>query len=398
MDKFDKREHFSSRYKPPLSKRQVARANTGSLADENAYLKATINEMIESARYNQQTQEKFYALELYFLEANSYELLIRRILTDLKRQLKLTQVELFLLDPQQETQQLIGEIYGKLNYRNLFYTDSIGSIKSVYAGDIQLILSNEGNDIAKLGPGMSQSVALLPLRRGNHIIGSLHLGSRDPERFHPGLGGEFLLHLGTVISVCIESSINQERYKHLSLVDLLTRAKNRRFFFQALATEIARSRRSKKPLSCLFIDIDHFKAVNDLHGHLTGDRALRSVADSVVPLLRQSDVLARFGGEEFTVLLPDCDLSHAEEIAERIRDKISRVDIANDKQERFRLTVSIGVSYWQEGQQGFADSEAIQNHLISQADKGVYLAKEEGRNCVRIVEGLAIDSDTIPEP
>jgi len=387
MDKFDKQEHFSPRYKPPLSKRRAARAHAGSLADENSHLKATIKELIDSARYNQQTQDRFYALELYFLEANSYELLIRRILTDLKRQLKLSQVELFLLDPQRETQQLITEIYGQLNYKHLSYLDSVSAIKTIYAGDIQLILSNEQHDIDKLGPGMSQSVALLPLRRGNHIIGSLHLGSRDQQRFHPGLGGEFLLHLGTIISVCIESSINQERYKHLSLVDLLTRAKNRRFFFQALATEIARSKRSKKPLSCLFIDIDHFKLVNDNHGHLTGDRALRCVADSIVPLLRQSDVLARFGGEEFTVLLPDCDLNHAEEIAERIRDKISHVNIANDKNQDFQLTVSIGVSYWQEGQQGFADSEAIQTHLISQADKGVYQAKEDGRNCVRIVGG-----------
>ena len=390
MDKFDKQENFSSRYKPPLSKRRAARAHAGSLADENSHLKATIKELIDSARYNQQTQDRFYALELYFLEANSYELLIRRILTDLKRQLKLSQVELFLLDPQRETQQLITEIYGQLNYKHLSYLDSVSAIKTIYAGDIQLILSNEQHDIDKLGPGMSQSVALLPLRRGNHIIGSLHLGSRDQQRFHPGLGGEFLLHLGTIISVCIESSINQERYKHLSLVDLLTRAKNRRFFFQALATEIARSKRSKKPLSCLFIDIDHFKLVNDNHGHLTGDRALRCVADSIVPLLRQSDVLARFGGEEFTVLLPDCDLSHAEEIAERIRDKISQVSIANDKNQNFQLTVSIGVSYWQEGQQGFADSEAIQTYLISQADKGVYQAKEDGRNCVRIVGGNTV--------
>ncbi|MBL4781826.1 MAG: sensor domain-containing diguanylate cyclase [Porticoccaceae bacterium] len=386
MDKYDKQEHFSSRYKPPLSKRRGARAASDSLADENNQLKATINELIDSARYNQQTQEKFYALELYFLEANSYELLIRRILTDLKRQLKLTQVELFLLDPQQETQQLISEIYGKLNYSNLSYTDSISSIKTIYAGDIQLILSNSQNDIDKLGAGMSQSVALLPLRRGNHVIGSLHLGSRDRQRFHSGLGGDFLLHLGTIISVCIESSINQERYKHLSLVDMLTRAKNRRFFFQALATEIARCKRSKKPLACLFIDIDHFKAVNDTHGHLCGDRALRCVADTIMPLLRQSDVLARFGGEEFTVLLPDCDLNHAKEIAERIRDSIAQGTITNDKSQDFQLTVSIGVSYWQEQQRGFGDSEAIQNHLISQADKGVYRAKEDGRNCVRIVE------------
>ena len=92
MDKFDKREHFASRHQSPLSKRQTTRAYTGSLADENSQLKATIKELIDSARYNQQTQDRFYALELYFLEANSYELLIRRILTDLKRQLKLTQV------------------------------------------------------------------------------------------------------------------------------------------------------------------------------------------------------------------------------------------------------------------------------------------------------------------
>ena len=396
MDKYDKQEHFSSRYKAPLAKRRGARAAGDSLADENNHLKATIRDLLNSARYNQQTQEKFYALELYFLEANSYELLIRRILIDLKRQLKLSQVELFLLDPQQETQQLIAEIYGQRNDKNLFYINSISTIKAIYAGAIQLILSNEPDDIAKLRPGMSQSVALLPLRRGNHIIGSLHLGSRDPERFHPGLGGEFLLHLGTIISVCIESSINQERYKHLSLVDLLTRAKNRRFFFQALATEIARSKRSKKPLSCLFIDIDHFKRVNDTHGHLTGDRALRNVADSIVPLLRQSDVLARFGGEEFTVLLPDCDLSHAEEIAERIRVKISQLNIANEKRQSFQLTVSIGVSYWQEDQQGLSDSEAIQTHLIGQADKGVYQAKEDGRNCVRVVIEKPADTDIAP--
>ncbi len=385
MDKFDKQKHFSSRYKPPLSKQRVAGADTGPLADENTHLKAVIKKLLDSAHYNQQTQDRFYALELYFLEAHSYELLIRRILTDLKRQLKLSQIELILLDPYQEIQQLIAEIYGQLNYKNLSYVDSLSAIKNIYAGDVQLILSNQKHDIDKLGPSMNQSVALLPLRRGNHIVGSLHLGSRDQQRFHPELGGEFLLHLGTIISVSIENSINQERYKHLSLVDLLTRAKNRRFFFQALSTEIARSKRSKKPLSCLFIDIDHFKAVNDTHGHLTGDRALRCVADSVVPLLRQSDVLARFGGEEFTVLLPDCDLSHAEEIAERIRDKISHVSISNDNNQSFQLTVSIGVSYWQEGLQGISGREAIQNHLISQADKGVYQAKEDGRNCVRII-------------
>ncbi len=384
MDKFDRQGHLSGQIGSTQPKRPGAASYEGSLAEENRQLKDNINTLLDSARHNQQTQDRFYALELYFLESNSFELLIRRILIDLKRQLKLTQVELFLVDPQQEIRKLISEIYGDLTYTNLFYTDSIRSIKDIYSDVIQLTLSNDQEDINKLGPGMSQSVALLPLRRGNHIIGSLHLGSRDHQRFHPGLAGDFLLHLGSIISVCIENSINQERYKHSSLVDLLTHAKNRRYFFQALATEIARSSRSKKTLSCLFIDIDHFKSVNDNYGHLTGDRALRSVADAIAPLLRQSDVLARFGGEEFTVLLPDCDLTHAKEIAERIREKISRVDIEHDGKQNFRLTVSIGVSHWQTKQDDLSDTDSIQNHLINQADMGVYQAKNDGRNCVRV--------------
>jgi len=84
--------------------------------------------------------------------------------------------------------------------------------------------------------------------------------------------------------------------------------------------------------------------------------------------------------------LPDCDLRQAKEIAERIRDKVSLMHIANDRDQTFQLTVSIGVSHWQQNQRHVDDNETLQNHLISQADKGVYQAKKDGRNCVRVVE------------
>ena len=362
--------------------------NTGasSLQSENTQLKQTLSELLSSASKNQQTQEKFYELELYFLESRTYESLIKRILEDLRVKLRLTQVELVLIDPENEIRHLVEEIYGELDYVNLKYVDDFLSVKPYYQGAIRLELTQQAERIEKLfvnQPKLCKSMAQLPLTRGNQIIGSLHLGSRDVNRFHKGLATNFLQHLSSIISVCIENSINQEKYIHLSLVDMLTRAKNRRYFFQSLAKEIARASRSFAPISCLFIDIDHFKKINDIHGHLVGDRALRIVSEAIIPQLRKSDTLARFGGEEFTVLLPDCDEAHAHEIAERIRHKISAIKVENTLHETFQLTISIGISNWEPSEQQFDNADAIQNYLINTADEGVYLAKKEGRNCVR---------------
>lgn len=390
MSKFDKPAYLRKSQPAVVSEQSTASDDYfDQYAEENLRLKQTLREFIDSANHNQQTQEKFYELELYFLESDSYESLLKRILVDLKQKLRLTQVELILIDPAQEIRQLIVEIYGDIDYPNLFYNDSVEIINDIYSDPVRITLSQKPTLINKLffdTQKKSQSVALLPLTRGAQVIGSLHLGSQDKNRFHSGLASSFLQHLGSVISVCIENSLNQERFKHLSLVDLLTRARNRRYFFQVLAREIARSSRSQRPLSCLFIDIDHFKQVNDIRGHLVGDRALRTVAKTIQPLLRQSDVLARFGGEEFTVLLPDSELKQAAIIAERIRTKVETTAIKDDKNQSFQVTVSIGVSNWQPASAERCNNpDIIQNYLIQQADKGVYKAKEDGRNCVRVV-------------
>lgn len=357
------------------------------LANENKRLKETLNQLVDSANHNQKTQEKFSDLELYFLESSSYEYLIKRILVDLKDKLRLTQVELLLMDTNGDIRLLIHEIYGELEYHNLLYINSEKLIKAFYPNNcLATTLSQDTQLISQLyqgSPQLSQSVALLPLVRGSEIIGSLHLGSRNIERFKSGLATNFLQHLSSIISVCIENSLNQERYKHLSLVDLLTRTKNRRYFFQVLSKEIARSSRSKQAISCLFIDIDHFKQINDQHGHLIGDRALCEVANSINPLLRQSDILARFGGEEFTILLPNTKTQQAQEIAERIRQHVSKLKIKNDNDKVFRVTISVGVSTWQPGKDGLTIPQNIQEQLINLADNCVYQAKESGRNCVK---------------
>ena len=357
------------------------------LALSNRKLQTTLNSLLSSAQQNQATQERFFELELYFLQSASYEDLLGRILIDMKKRLNLSQVELLLLDSGQDIRQLILEIYGQLEFSNLIYIDSMLPITSSYGDEVKLTLTADAKIITPLFQstnGHSESVAMLPLTRGKKIVGSLHLGSNDPDRFKAGLATNFLEHLGLIISVCIENSINQERYKHLSLVDLLTRVKNRRYFFQALAREIARASRSQRSLACLFIDIDHFKSINDTRGHLTGDRALCQVAKAIQPQLRQSDLLARFGGEEFTVLLPDCALAQAAEIAERIRCCVAALELKDEQNQTFQLTISIGVSHWSLSRSELREPASVQQYLLNQADKGVYQAKSTGRNCVQI--------------
>ncbi len=353
----------------------------------NRELFTTLSDLIKQAKYNQSTQEKFYNLELYFLQSTSLQTLFNRLLEDLIDKLNLAAVELHLVDHNNEIQRLVKDIYGELEYKNLTFCPNSNPLEVYYQKKYSIKLSQEADLLKSLFKSSNKkvySVAMLPLVRNKQLIGSLHLGSHNKERFVPGLATSFLQHLRSIIGICIENAVTQEQFKLLSLVDLLTRTKNRRYFIQSLTKEIARATRSGEAISCLFLDLDHFKQVNDTHGHLTGDRALQSVANCIMPMLRQSDVLARFGGEEFTIMLPNTNQEGAKEIAERIRIEVSRLAIADDHHQEFGITLSIGISTWIPNQKSPITFEEAQNYLISKADEGVYLAKEKGRNCVQI--------------
>jgi two-component system cell cycle response regulator len=112
-------------------------------------------------------------------------------------------------------------------------------------------------------PAGLASVALVPLLRNRRLIGSLNLGSRDPSRFTPLLGTDFVEHMGSIIAICLENVISNEMLKYIGLTDALTGVYNRRYMDRRLAEEIARARRQAYRLSCMYIDIDHFKQVND---------------------------------------------------------------------------------------------------------------------------------------
>jgi len=162
----------------------------------------------------------------------------------------------------------------------------------------------------------------------------------------------------------------------LSRRDPLTLVNNRRALMEALDMEFHRSRRYRRPFALLFLDVDHFKEINDRHGHVFGDRVLLHVVESARKMIRPPDIIGRYGGEEFVIGLVECDLSGALQIAERIRLKIAQDQFSWEDQVT-TVTVSIGVVMCG------SDIDQIDT-LITRADHAMYQAKRRGRNRVEL--------------
>ncbi len=199
------------------------------------------------------------------------------------------------------------------------------------------------------------------------------------------VGGVFALRNGDLLKIGrtifkfiaggnIEAAYHDEIYR-LTTVDGLTQVFNRRYFEDTLERELSRCARYGRSLSLIMVDIDHFKAVNDTHGHLAGDHVLKSVASAIKTRIRREDILSRYGGEEFALLLPEVDLKGAIALAEKIRKLMEKSKFEFDKQ-LIPVTLSAGVATLSAELNESAD-------LIKAADTLLYEAKDSGRNCVR---------------
>ncbi len=166
----------------------------------------------------------------------------------------------------------------------------------------------------------------------------------------------------------------QVEFQSMAFVDGLTGLHNRRWLDQAFRRQMERDLQGNKPLTILMIDIDHFKAYNDNYGHLSGDKCLNTVARALNDNLRPGDLLARFGGEEFAVLLPGTDLIQTQAVAERLCRAVAMAD-HEDAPALPKVTVSVGYSQLTAG-------DTLEK-ILERADAALYLAKNSGRNCVR---------------
>ncbi len=201
---------------------------------------------------------------------------------------------------------------------------------------------------------------------GSHFVTEVNASPMIQERKHVGL---VLIFRDITERKQIEDELNQ-----LSHTDPLTNIFNRRYFMNVLTMEAERVRRYGAPLSLMICDIDHFKRVNDTLGHLVGDRVLQQVVATIEQRIRSTDIFARWGGEEFVLMLPHTMLADAVKKVEELRAAISQTDFG----EAGTVTASFGVT-------PFRGEDSIDS-MISRADNLLYLAKAEGRNCVRSSE------------
>lgn len=171
-----------------------------------------------------------------------------------------------------------------------------------------------------------------------------------------------------------------EKLKEQATTDMLTGLKNRRYFHEKLEESLAGYQRYLSPFSLLIIDIDHFKKINDMRGHLVGDQILKELSHMITTTLREIDVVARYGGEEFVVIYPHTNISEAKQRAERLRTEVEKASWQNSN-----ITISIGVTT--------CTPEDTVTTLIGKADQALYVSKSRGRNCVTHVVDIEAGSN-----
>ena len=197
--------------------------------------------------------------------------------------------------------------------------------------------------------------------------------------FKPIRLNELMLRINRVIrerSLINERDRMIERLKKLSIRDPLTELYNSRHFYDQLEDEIQRSERYLHPLSLIFIDIDHFKAINDTYGHMVGDQALLLIAKKMQASLRSQDTAFRFAGDEFTIILPETTADNAKFVADRIRSEMAKESLVIFEQEITNITMSIGIAEHQRNEK--------KEQFVHRADVIMYAAKNGGGNNIAV--------------
>lgn len=249
-------------------------------------------------------------------------------------------------------------------------------LKEIYSSGQTLILADAQQDERFRSLSAHESIhgwLGVPLRLRGKLMGYLIICSEIPGAY--GQAEAALVQtFADQSAIAIDNARLYQQAQQLSVTDPLTGLNNRRRFFELARKEFQRSQRYRRDLSILMIDIDHFKQVNDLHGHLAGDRVLQSLARDLVQNLRGNDLLGRYGGDEFVVLMPETDLRQACQVAERICQSISGTPLKITAGE-VCISASLGVAALDVECKGL-------DTLLVRADRALYAAKETGRNQV----------------
>lgn len=363
--------------------RDPAAEAVGTLEEENRLLQERLMQLTEEVSRNDSLFRKTQERELELLRAGSLTQLFERLIEGLKGSYQLDGVTLVLHDPQHEIRHLLYGDEPSQPPPGVRFVDTLLPIAPQLAALERPWLGPfHRADHELLFAGVvprGGSVALIPLRRHEQLDGVLVFVSNDPLRFTDELASDFLAHLGLVAAICVENAVNRARLLRSGLTDFLTGFHNRRYLHARLREELSRTQRARQSIVCLMIDVDHFKRINDQYGHLAGDAVLREVAQRIDAEMRISDTGARFGGDEFAMVLAQATIGDGERVAGRVLHAVRTAPIAIGESAQETVTLSIGVAACTPGQ-SMRDYKVLAERLIAEADAALYRAKSAGRN------------------
>ncbi|HUI39081.1 MAG TPA: sensor domain-containing diguanylate cyclase [Candidatus Nitrosotalea sp.] len=232
---------------------------------------------------------------------------------------------------------------------------------------------------AHVRPGIKNGYLCVPMVAQGEAIGVLHLEMGPPRPdgrpVMTDAKNRLALSVSDHLGLALASLRLRETLHIQSIRDPLTGLYNRRYMEESLERELRRADRKQRPLAALMLDLDHFKRFNDTMGHAAGDATLRSIGNFLQSRMRKDDIVCRYGGEEFTIIMPESSLEIATQRAERLREDAKRLDISLNGQNLGNITFSVGIAC-------FPDHGTTTEQLLHIADLALYRAKAAGRDCV----------------
>lgn len=336
-----------------------------------------IETLLETLKKNDEIARKFQAIETKILSILDFTDLFEILLDEIRQKFQVPYVWLTLIDTGDETGLLQFLEHSKILETNLSIVTPETFFKLIPRGTRPFLVNEDLKPFYRLLPPIKKhlvkSMAIAPITLDGQVIGGLNQADFSYLRFAPGIDTSLLEQLAVKVSLCLANVTAHEKLKFLAYHDPLTGSLNRRVMESILKREFQRARRYSSPLSLVFLDIDYFKKINDRHGHDAGDHVLVHLARGMEGVVRSSDVVARFAGDEFIVILPETAAAAANAMMRRIRAHFLETPLRLPDTE-IPISISFGVAA--------IDDSAIETPeaMLKAADGELYRMKKARKN------------------